>query len=157
MLRFSSIGLSFGLTSGIITTLGLIVGLNASTHSEAAVIGGILTVALADSFSDALGIHTAEESLKNVSQKYTWNATISTFIFKFLFASSFVGLFLIFPFSSAVIASVVWGMLVISVFSYFLARRRKENPLHTVLEHLSISLAVVFVTQLLGTFISKTF
>jgi hypothetical protein len=30
-------GLSFGLTSGVITTLGLIVGLHAGTHSRAAV------------------------------------------------------------------------------------------------------------------------
>ncbi len=32
-------GVSFGLTSGIITTLGLMVGLNSSTHSRIAVIG----------------------------------------------------------------------------------------------------------------------
>ena len=55
-------GLSFGLTSGIITTLGLIVGLNGSTHSKFAVIGGILTIAIADAFSDALGIHVSQES-----------------------------------------------------------------------------------------------
>ena len=56
------IGFSFGLTSGIITTLGLMVGLHAGTHSRLAVIGGILTIAIADAFSDALGIHISEES-----------------------------------------------------------------------------------------------
>jgi len=45
-------GLSFGLTSGIITTLGLMVGLNSSTHSDLVVIGGILTIAIADGFLD---------------------------------------------------------------------------------------------------------
>jgi vacuolar iron transporter family protein len=54
-------GLSFGLTSGVITTLGLIVGLHAGTHSRAAVLGGIFTIAIADSLFDALGIHLAEE------------------------------------------------------------------------------------------------
>ncbi len=34
-------GLSFGLTSGIITTIGLMVGLNSGTHSKLVVIGGI--------------------------------------------------------------------------------------------------------------------
>ena len=48
------VGMSFGLTSGIITTLGLIVGLHSGTHSKLAVIGGILTIAMADAFSDAL-------------------------------------------------------------------------------------------------------
>ena len=50
-----TVGLSFGLTSGIITTLGLMVGLYSGTHSRLAVLGGILTIAIADSFSDALG------------------------------------------------------------------------------------------------------
>jgi len=54
--------MSFGLTSGIITTLGLIVGLHSGTHSKLAVIGGILTIAMADALSDALGIHVSEES-----------------------------------------------------------------------------------------------
>jgi hypothetical protein len=56
------VGLSFGLTSGIITTLGLMVGLNSSTNSKLVVIGGIMTIAIADSPSDALGIHVSEES-----------------------------------------------------------------------------------------------
>ena len=47
------IGISFGLTSGIITTLGIMIGLNAATNLKLAVIGGILTVAIADAFSDS--------------------------------------------------------------------------------------------------------
>jgi len=34
------VGFSFGITSAVITTLGLIVGLNSSTHSTLAVMGG---------------------------------------------------------------------------------------------------------------------
>lgn len=46
-------GFSFGLTSGIITTLGLMVGLHSGTHSKLVVLGDILTIAIADAFSDA--------------------------------------------------------------------------------------------------------
>ena len=49
-------GFSFGLTSGVITTLGLMVGLHSGTHSRSVVIGGILTIAVADAMSDALGM-----------------------------------------------------------------------------------------------------
>ena len=65
------VGMSFGLTSGIITTLGLIVGLHSGTHSKLAVIGGILTIAMADAFSDALGIHVSEESEATHTVSYT--------------------------------------------------------------------------------------
>lgn len=40
-------GVHFGLTSGVITTLGLMVGLHSGTHSLRAVAGGILTIAIA--------------------------------------------------------------------------------------------------------------
>lgn len=55
-------GFSFGLTSAAITTLGMIIGLDSAMHSKLVVIGGILSIAVADSFSDALGIHISEES-----------------------------------------------------------------------------------------------
>jgi hypothetical protein len=52
-------GISFGLTSGTITTLGLMIGLYSGTNSRGIVIGGILTIAIAIAhpLSDALGIH----------------------------------------------------------------------------------------------------
>ncbi len=72
-------GFSFGLTSGIITTLGLIVGLHSSTHSAAVVISGILIIAIVDALSDAIGIHISEESEIKHSTKEIWESTITTF------------------------------------------------------------------------------
>jgi len=60
MKRQLEVGLSFGLTSAIITTLSLIVGLIPGTESKIVVIGGILTIVIADAFSDALGINLSE-------------------------------------------------------------------------------------------------
>lgn len=55
-------GMSFGISGGVITTLGMIVGLDQATSSKTAVIAAILTIAIADSLSDALGMHLSEES-----------------------------------------------------------------------------------------------
>jgi hypothetical protein len=82
-------GLSFGLTSGVITTLGLMVGLHSGTHSRTVVIGGILTIAIADAMSDALGMHIAEESKNNGVVSEIWESTIATFVAKFLIALTF--------------------------------------------------------------------
>lgn len=46
-------GLSFGLTSAIITPLGLMVGLHSFSGSKTIVLRGILTSAIADACSDA--------------------------------------------------------------------------------------------------------
>ena len=55
------------------------------THSKPAVIDGVLTMAIADAFSDALGIHTSEESENKHTRKEIWESTISTFLSKFIF------------------------------------------------------------------------
>ena len=71
-------GLFFGATSGVITTIGLITGLNAGTGSLAAVLGGIFVIAVADAMSDALGIHLAEEADPATTTQHVWSATLST-------------------------------------------------------------------------------
>jgi len=150
-------GLFFGATSGVITTLGLITGLNAGTHSMTAVIGGIFVIAVADSMSDALGIHLAEESDPNATTHHIWSATISTFVNKFIFAISFAVPLLLLPLDQAVIASLLWGMLVIIVLSYFLARAQKASPVLIVAEHLGIAILVVVLSHLIGAWVSRTF
>jgi len=150
-------GLFFGATSGVITTIGLIVGLNAGTRSITAVLGGILVIAVADAMSDALGIHLAEEADANATPQHVWAATISTFITKFVFALSFAVPLLLLPLHQAVIVSVLWGMLVIVVLSYFLGRTQGASPLAIIAEHLGIAVLVVILSHLIGVWVSRAF
>lgn len=150
-------GLSFGLTSGIITTLGLMVGLYAGTHSRLAVIGGILTIAIADAFSDALGIHVSEESENVHSVREIWEATVSTFIAKFLFALTFIVPVLFLELSFAVVVSMIWGLSIMGVLSYRMGKEGKGNPWGVVTEHLLIAVIVVLSTHFVGTWIASVF
>ena len=150
-------GLFFGATSGVITTLGLITGLRAGTHSVAAVLGGIFVIAVADAMSDALGIHLAEEANPDATTQHIWAATISTFFNKFIFALSFAVPLLLLPLDQAVLASLAWGMLVIVVLSFFLARAQGASPLLIIAEHLGIAIAVVILSHIIGVWVSKTF
>ena len=150
-------GLYFGATSGVITTLGLLTGLYAGTGAVGAVLVGILIIAVADSMSDALGIHLAEEADPNTTTAHVWSATISTFIAKFVFAISFAVPLLLLPLRMAVIASLVWGMGVITVLSYFLAKSTQERPLPIILEHLGIAALVVLLSHLIGAWVGANF
>jgi len=147
-------GLSYGLTSGVITTLGLMVGLHSGTHSKLAVLGGIITIAVADAFSDALGIHISEESENAHSKKEIWMSTGATFLSKFLFALSFVIPVVLFKLSTAILISIIWGMTALSILSYKIARSQGTNPWKTIAEHLLIALAVIVATHFLGDLIS---
>lgn len=144
------VGLAFGLTSGTITTLGLMVGLHAGTHSRAVVIGGLLTIAIADAFSDALGIHISEEAENVHTPREIWTATLATFFSKFLCALSFVVPILLLPLRTAVMVSLVWGLGLLAVFSHVMAREQERRSLPVVAEHLAIAGVVVVLTRLLG-------
>lgn len=148
-------GISFGLTSGIITTLGLMVGLNSGTGSKMVVTSGILMIAVADAFSDALGIHISEESENRHSTKEVWESTAYTFLSKFIFSLSFLIPILLFNLSAAVFISIIWGLSLLSVFSFYIARGQKENPLKVIGEHLAIALLVISLTHLIGDWINS--
>jgi VIT1/CCC1 family predicted Fe2+/Mn2+ transporter len=150
-------GFSFGLTSGIITTLGLMVGLHSGTHSELVIIGGILTIAIADAFSDALGIHVSEESESKHTPKEIWESTISTFLSKFVFALIFIVPFILFQASTAIIVNVIWGLSLLSIFSFYIAREQSAKPLKVVMEHLIIALVVIIITHYVGDWVGRTF
>lgn len=151
------VGLSFGLTSGIITTLGLMVGLSAGTNSKIVVLGGILTIAIADAFSDALGIHVSEESEGKHSGKEIWESTIFTFLSKFAFASTFLVPVLVLDLHAAVIASIIWGFALLAAASFMIAREEKAKAWRVVAEHLAIAAVVVAATNLAGTWIAGVF
>lgn len=149
-------GFSFGLISGVITTLGMIVGLNASTQSRIAVLGAIFTIAIADAFSDALGVHVSEESENIHSTKEIWESTIYTFISKFIFALTFAVPVLLFSLAWAIIISIAWGLFLIAVFSYYIGKNgdnKKAWPV--VLEHLAIAILVIIITNSVGQLIDK--
>lgn len=150
-------GLNFGVTSGVITTLGLIVGLHSGTHSRLVVLGGILMIAIADAFSDALGIHISEESDGKCAISEVWQSTTYTFFFKFIVAMSFVIPILLLELPTSILVSVVWGLLLISILSFNIAMEREENPWKVIGEHLFIALVVILLTHFIGDWVSRVF
>jgi VIT1/CCC1 family predicted Fe2+/Mn2+ transporter len=150
-------GIFFGATSGVITTLGLIAGLNAGTKSMVAVLGGILVVAVADAMSDALGIHIAQEADPDSTENHIWAATIWTFFTKLIVALSFALPLLWLPLQMAVAVAVGWGLLVITLLSAFLARMQRVAALPIITEHLVIAIVVVAISHYIGVWVNSAF
>lgn len=150
-------GLNFGLTSGVITTLGLMVGLHSGTHSTLAVIGGILTIAIGDSMSDALGMHVSKEAENVYSEGQLWVATGATLVSKFVMAVTFIVPVLIFELDTAILVSAVWGLGVLTTLSVYLARVQRARVLTVVGEHVAIALIVIFLTHYAGVWVAGMF
>ena len=149
----SSSGISFGLASGVITTIGVIIGLGIGTQSQTVIIAAVLTIAFVDAFSDAFGMHLAKEA-EDISAKHVWKTTIITFISKLIFALTFLVPVVLFDLNNAIIASVIWTLVLLSFASYFIAKKEKKNPRKIIAGHLLIAIIVIVITNFIGIFIS---
>jgi VIT1/CCC1 family predicted Fe2+/Mn2+ transporter len=157
MKRSFRIGFSFGLTSGIITTLGLMVGLHSSTDSKFVVIGGILTIAIADAFAESMGVHVATESEIKITKREVWESTLFTFLCKFIFTSVFIIPVLIFSLHVAIILSILFGFYALVILTISIARKRNIEPYKMVIEHIIISAIVIILAHYAGILIAITF
>ena len=144
------VGISFGLASGSITTLGLMIGLYASTYSQGIVLAGILTIAITDAFSDAFAIHFSEEGKNMHTTKEIWISTILTFASKLIVGISFLLAIIIFPLKIGIIVNVFWSFLLIGVFSFLMAKNQQNSPCKVLLEHFLFMFIILALTYFLG-------
>jgi hypothetical protein len=150
-------GMGFGVTSGVLTTIGLMAGLYAGSHSATIIIGGVLTIAVADALSDSFGMHISQEARKKHSPKNVWSAALSTFLTKLVIASSFIAPLIFFALEEAVLAAVAWGIALLSAESYFIAKQGAEGPAKIILGHIALAAVVVAASYLIGSWAGAAF
>jgi VIT1/CCC1 family predicted Fe2+/Mn2+ transporter len=77
------------------------------------------------------------------------------FLAKFLFAVTFVVPVILFPLPTAIVISLIWGLSILSLLSYFIAKSQSEPPWKIVGEHLMIAILVIGITHWVGDWIGK--
>jgi len=97
-----------------------------------------------------MGIHVSEESDKTNSKKEIWEATISTLFSKFFFALSFVVPILLFNFGVAIIVNIAWGMLLMTILSFYISKGNEDSHGRVIIEHLAIAIFVIIITYYVG-------
>ena len=147
---------SFGGTSGIITNMAIIIGLDTLSNAKISIIGSLLVVALADNISDTLGIHIYQES-EGLTKKEVWISSFTNFLSRFLVSSGFIFIVYFLPINFAVIISIIYGLLVLSIISYLISKRKRTNPWMAIAEHIIIALIVMFVSHYFSSFIINSF
>jgi VIT1/CCC1 family predicted Fe2+/Mn2+ transporter len=150
-------GVGFGLTSGVITTLGVIVGLHSATQSRLAVLAGIAVLAVSDALSDAMGIHVSEEAETEHTTREIWETSLLTFLSKLLVSLTFIVPVSLLELYTSILTSAVWGMLLITVFSALMAKSQNQARYWVVAEHLLIACLVVVIAHYLGDLVYSSF
>ena len=147
---------SFGATSGIMTNLGLIVGLDTLQHPKMSIIGAILVIALADNISDSMGIHLYKEHEATTSREI-WFSTLTNFLARFAVSLTFILIVAVLPIKPAVLCALVWGLTLLALMSYTSAKERGMNPCLAVIEYILISVIVVVCSKIAGHWIIHQF
>jgi vacuolar iron transporter family protein len=143
-------GISFGATSAVITTLGIIIGLGTAVDSRLAMATSVVVLAFCDSLADALGMQLSEQSRQDEKGKPIILESIFTFIGRFLFSLIFLIPIALLNLKWAEIVSVIIGVFVITVFSVIIAKRKKISVLKEVIENVALTIIVVIVSYFLG-------
>lgn len=145
---------SYGSTAAIVTSVGLIVGLRAASVSRAAVLSGLLIIALADNLSDSLSIHIYQES-ENLEERAAFQATVTNFLARLGVVASFLAIVARFPGGQAPLVAALWGGLLLSALTWRLARSRGVSPVREILRHLVVAFLVVAASRILGGWIAS--
>jgi vacuolar iron transporter family protein len=141
---------AFGIASAVLTTLGIIVGINSATASRLAIIGGIVAVAVADSLSDAVGMYSQKVSERGTTPPLAFRCALNTFLGKIIFTLTFIIPFLLLPPQPAILTSILWGMLLMVFVSVQIAFVQEQKIGKIVTQNISIALLVIIVSYLAG-------
>ena len=85
-----------------------------------------------------------------------WESTGATLLAKFLIALTFAVPVLLLPLEEAMTVSVGWGLTLLAVLSYLLARAQQIPAWKVIAEHLVIGVSVIAITPYVGDWIHAT-
>lgn len=146
---------SFGATSAIITCLAFVISLS-KTDNPNLIIGSLLVIAIADNISDSLGIHIYQESDLKKSE-IVRTSTFFNFLTRFLVILIFILFVRFLPITYAILFSIVWGLSLLLVLSYLIAKEQNVNPYSAIFWHISIAVLVIIASNFLSGWIMSTF
>ena len=148
--------ISFGGTAAIVTSMGLILGLDAAASSRQSITSALLIVALADNLSDSLSVHVYQEA-EQLESREAFRSTLANFVTRLLVALSFVVLVITLPHDSLVAATVAWGFLLLALLTFPIARARGARVGKEIAKHVVIAAIVLVISRWLGTWIAGRF
>jgi hypothetical protein len=141
--------ISFGATSAIVTSVGLIVGFGSAEVPKLAIVSGLLIVGLADNLTDTLSIHIFQES-ELLEQRSAFRITIGNFLTRACISGTFVMLSLLLSGLPAVLACLAWGLTLLVGLTCLVARTRRASVATELLKHITLAAIVVLASGLIG-------
>jgi hypothetical protein len=150
-------GIGFGLSSAVIATLAIIVGMHSGTDLKHVVVSAVLVIAFADSLADSLAVLLSEKEDKNTTAKEVWLTTITAFLSKLIFALTFLIAIFIFNLHLAIWVDIIYGLTILAVYSFNIAKSTNKGILKTISLHILLAIVVIAASHGIGTLIGNLY
>ena len=152
-------GMFFGANSGILTTAGLLSGLVQTRITKNYIIVSIISLAIADSISEAYGMYISKkaENVEDDSQNPIY-ALSGLLIMKFSIVISFLIPFIFsndLTYFKNLYWIIGWSLFLISIVDYNISSLREESVISYLIPHIVVLFSVIYLTQYFGKMIEK--
>jgi VIT1/CCC1 family predicted Fe2+/Mn2+ transporter len=138
------IGHTFGVISGIITSIGLILGLYGANISLKPIIVSLASIAISDGISDAFGIYYATKN-NNYTNSDAYEQGMNTLVIKVICPLLMVIPFYVTSINKAVIINSIASLIVIYVMSLKIFKNQTEAITNT-----GICIGAIFLSYNVG-------
>jgi len=143
------------MTSAIIAGIAAVGTLFANPSGKIFVIPSLLIFAIADNIADTFGMHMYQDA-ELMKEKQVWLSTFFNYSARLATSFIFIGILLIFPPLVASILCIAVGLLLLTLISYAIAKKKKVNPLLMVAEHVGLATGVLILSAVVGDIIRTT-
>ena len=145
--------ISFGSTSAVVTSIGLVVAFATTRTSRGALMGSLLIIGIADNLADSLSVHLYQEA-EGLDRREALASTVTNFLARLAIASTFVALVAMLSDWWLIAVATVWGLAVLGALTVSLARQRNVSARRELLRHFAVVVAVVVLSRTIGSFIT---
>lgn len=143
-------GIAFGIMDGVITALGILMGLSVF-ENKLVLFVGIIVAGIADAFANAAGMHVSEEMEKLHEAYEVWKSTFYAF-FSTISVFVLLAIPLLFLFlSQAIFVSWIIGIILLIWLGYLVGE--KGGKLKIIAEYLIGGITISLISFWLGSYV----
>ncbi|MEA5098349.1 MAG: hypothetical protein VB032_07430 [Burkholderiaceae bacterium] len=155
MASIKSRWISFGGTAAIVTSTSLIIGMDAAGSGWRSIVSAIAMFAVADNLTDSLSVHIYQES-EGLESREAFFSTVANFFARMSVAFTFMAMVITVPRRWLPISAAAWGLLLLVLLTYRLARERAGKPIvKEICKHVWVATAVIGLSRLMGMWIQQ--
>ena len=142
--------LAFGITSGILTTVGVLIGVDSASSSKLAVIAAVVAIGVADSCSDAFGMYNAKVSERGNSSSAALRYAMGTLLGKIIMPLTFLVPIMMLTLTKAVIVDLGWAVIALSLLSVEQAIVGEKSLIQLTGRNLGMAAVIIALSQAAG-------